>query len=27
VSLNPRKAGEIRTLIDEGALPPGLSAS
>src|ERR671915_33342 len=26
VSLNPRKAGEIRTLIDEGALPPGLSA-
>jgi hypothetical protein len=25
VSLNPRKAGEIRTLIDEGALPPGLS--
>ena len=26
VSLNPRKAGEVRNLIDEGALPPGLSA-
>jgi hypothetical protein len=26
VSLNPRKAGEIRNLIEEGALPPGLSA-
>src|SRR5918999_367020 len=26
VSLNPRKAGEIRNLIDEGALPPGLRA-
>jgi hypothetical protein len=26
VSLNPRKAGEIRTLIDDGALPPGLKA-
>jgi hypothetical protein len=26
VSLNPRKAGEIRSLIEEGALPPGLSA-
>jgi hypothetical protein len=26
VSLNPRKAGEIRTLIDDGALPPGLRA-
>jgi len=24
VSLNPRKAGEIRNLIEEGALPPGL---
>jgi hypothetical protein len=24
VSLNPRKAGEIRNLIDDGALPPGL---
>jgi hypothetical protein len=26
VSLNPRRAGEIRALIEEGALPPGLSA-
>ncbi len=26
VSLNPRKAGEIRNLIEEGELPPGLSA-
>ena len=26
VSLNPRRAGEIRNLIEEGALPPGLSA-
>jgi hypothetical protein len=26
VSLNPRKAGEIRTLIEDGALPPGLRA-
>jgi hypothetical protein len=26
VSLNPRRAGEIRELIEEGALPPGLSA-
>jgi hypothetical protein len=26
VSLNPRRAGEIRGLIEEGALPPGLSA-
>jgi hypothetical protein len=26
VSLNPRRAGEIRRLIEEGALPPGLSA-
>ena len=26
VSLNPRKAGEIRNLIEDGALPPGLSA-
>jgi hypothetical protein len=26
VSLNPRRAGEIRSLIEEGALPPGLSA-
>jgi hypothetical protein len=26
VSLNPRKAGEIRSLIEDGALPPGLSA-
>ncbi len=26
VSLNPRKAAEIRTLIEDGALPPGLSA-
>jgi hypothetical protein len=25
VSLNPRKAGEIRSLIEEGAVPPGLS--
>ncbi len=25
VSLNPRKAGEIRNLIEDGALPPGLS--
>jgi hypothetical protein len=26
VSLNPRRAGEIRALIEDGALPPGLSA-
>jgi hypothetical protein len=26
VSLNPRRAGEIRRLIDEGAVPPGLTA-
>ena len=26
VSLNPRKAGEIRALIEEGAVPPGFSA-
>jgi hypothetical protein len=26
VSLNPRKAGEIRNLIEEGALPPSLTA-
>jgi hypothetical protein len=26
VSLNPRRAGAIRRLIDEGELPPGLSA-
>jgi hypothetical protein len=26
VSLNPRRAGEIRGVIEEGALPPGLSA-
>jgi hypothetical protein len=26
VSLNPRRAGDIRSLIEEGALPPGLSA-
>jgi hypothetical protein len=26
VSLNPRRAGEIRGLIEEGALPPGFSA-
>jgi hypothetical protein len=26
VSLNPRRAGEIRTLIEDGALPPGLRA-
>jgi hypothetical protein len=26
VSLNPRRAGEIRALIDGGPLPPGLSA-
>jgi hypothetical protein len=26
VSLNPRRAGEIRGLIEDGALPPGLSA-
>lgn len=26
VSLNPRRAGEIRSLIEEGAMPPGLSA-
>jgi hypothetical protein len=27
VSLNPRRVGEIRALIDEGALPPGLSGA
>jgi hypothetical protein len=26
VSLNPRRAGEIRGLIEDGSLPPGLSA-
>jgi hypothetical protein len=26
VFLNPRKAGEIRRLIEDGELPPGISA-